>query len=235
MHELTFAKDLSLPVDAATQKFAFLGRSSSGKSYAAKRLVESLVRSGAQVIILDSVGIWYGLRSGKRPLDIPILGGLHGDVAIDSAMGTAVANLTCDHASSLVLDVSQMIDADRTRFATAFARRFYERMKAAPRVITLVLEECQEYVPQEPQGGEAMMLHEFQRIAKIGRNFGIGLVLISQRPQEINKKALNQAEVVVAFQMTGPQERKALTYSALRPRCRCRAAARQDATHARSR
>ena len=39
MHELTFAKDLSLPVDAATQKFRVLGRSSSGKSYAAKRLV----------------------------------------------------------------------------------------------------------------------------------------------------------------------------------------------------
>jgi len=212
MTDLVFARDLPLPRDAATQKFAFLGRSSSGKSYAAKRLVESLVRSGSQVIVLDSVGVWYGLRSGARPLDIPILGGLHGDAPLDSSMGAAIADLACDHATSLVLDVSQMIDADRTRFATAFARRFYERMKGAPRVITLVLEECQEYVPQEPQGGEAMMLHEFQRIAKIGRNFGIGLVLISQRPQEINKKALNQAEVVVAFQMTGPQERKALTY-----------------------
>lgn len=212
MSDLVFAKDLSLPPDAATQKFAFLGRSSSGKSYAAKRLVESLWRAGTQVVIFDSVGIWYGLRSGARPLDIPILGGLHGDVPLDPAMGSAVANLACDHGTSLVLDVSQMTDADRTRFATAFAHRFYERMKAAPRVVTLVLEECQEYTPENPQGGEAMMLHEFQRIAKIGRNFGIGLVLISQRPQEINKKALNQAECVVAFQMTGPHERKALTY-----------------------
>ena len=36
--------------------------------------------------------------------------------------------------------------------------------------------------------------------------------LISQRPQEVSKKALNQAECVFAFQMTGPQERKALEY-----------------------
>jgi len=35
---------------------------------------------------------------------------------------------------------------------------------------------------------------------------------ISQRPQEISKKALNQAECVFAFQMNGPHERKALQY-----------------------
>jgi len=54
------------------------------------------------------------------------------------------------------------------------------------------------------------MLHAFTRMAKIGRNFGIGLSLISQRPQEVNKKVLNLTELLFAFQLTGPQERKTL-------------------------
>jgi DNA helicase HerA-like ATPase len=54
------------------------------------------------------------------------------------------------------------------------------------------------------------MLHAFERLVKLGRNFGIGVSLISQRPQEVNKKALNQTECLFAFQMTGPQERKAI-------------------------
>jgi hypothetical protein len=45
-------------------------------------------------------------------------------------------------------------------------------------------------------------------MCKLGRNFGIGVSLISQRPQEVNKKALNLTECFFAFQMTGPHERK---------------------------
>jgi hypothetical protein len=212
MSDLVFAKGLSLPRDAVTQKFAFLGRSSSGKTYAAKRLVESLLHSGAQVVVIDPVGIWHGLRAGEKFYDIPVLGGLHGDLPISGTSGGVVARIVCERATSVVIDVSQMHDAERTRFATAFAQAFFALKKAAPSAVHLVLEEAQELLPQNPQPGEQLMLHELQRIAKIGRNFGIGLTLISQRPQEVSKKALNQSECVLAFQMTGPQERKALEY-----------------------
>ena len=61
---LSFAKHRSLPIEAVTQKFAFLGQSGSGKTYGAGKFVEGLLEAGAQVVILDRVGIWYGLRSG---------------------------------------------------------------------------------------------------------------------------------------------------------------------------
>lgn len=60
------------------------------------------------------------------------------------------------------------------------------------------------------RSGEQDMLHAFTRMAKLGRNFGIGVSLISQRPQEVNKKVLNMTEVMFAFQMRGPQERKTI-------------------------
>jgi hypothetical protein len=204
--------DLSLPIDAVTEKLAWLGRTGSGKTYGAKRMVEQMLRARAHVIVIDPVGTWAGLRLGPKAFDVPVLGGLHGDIPLEPGAGSVVADLVVDRQVSVVLDVSQMIDADRTRFATGFAGRFYQRQKAAPRAVHVVLEECQDFIPQNQQHGEERMLHEFHRICKVGRNFGIGVSLITQRPQEVSKKALNQTECVFAFQMTGPQERKALEY-----------------------
>jgi hypothetical protein len=211
-HSLRIASGLDLPLDAVTQKLAWLGRTGSGKTYGCKRMVEQMLRAGAQVIILDGAGVWAGLRLGKKSFDVPVLGGLYGDIPLESTAGALVADVIVDRGINMVLDVSQMLDAERTRFATAFAQRFFQRKKAAPSAVHLVLEECQDYVPQNFQTGEEKMLHEFVRLAKQGRSLGIGLSFLSQRPQEINKKALNQTECVFAFQMTGPQERKALEY-----------------------
>lgn len=207
---LHLSATLSLPRDAVTQKLAVLGRTGSGKSYCATKLCELMLDHDAQVIALDPVGVWYGLRVGGH-YSIPILGGLHGDVPLEDGAGAFVADLIVDRGISAVLDVSQFeSDARKARFAEAFAERFFFRKKSAPSPVHLFLEEAQEFVPQNPQKSENNMLHAFHRIAKLGRNFGIGVTLITQRPQEVNKKALNQSECLFAFQMTGPQERKAI-------------------------
>lgn len=208
--KLRISNELRLPLDVVTQKLAFLGRTGSGKSYAATKLAELMLGAGGQVIALDPVGIWHGLRLGEHPIAIPVFGGLHGDIPLEAGGGALIADLIVDRGISIVLDVSQMIAAEQTRFATDFATRFFQRKKASPSAVHLFLEECQEVVPQNPQKGEEKMLHAFQRLQKLGRNFGIGVSLISQRPQEVSKKALNQAECVFAFQMTGPQERKTM-------------------------
>jgi uncharacterized protein len=214
--KLLFADDLSLPIDAVTQKNGFLGRTGSGKTYAATKLAELLLEAGAQVVALDPVGVWWGLRlqsDGKTPseLKLPIFGGLHGDIPLESTGGKLMADLIVDRALSCVLDVSQFeTDTEKARFVRDFADRFFFRKKAAPSAVHLFMEEAQEFVPQNPTKDDTRMLHVLNRLIKLGRNFGIGVSLISQRPQEINKKALNQTELLLAFQMTGPQERKAI-------------------------
>lgn len=212
---LRLAPNLDLPLDAVTQRFAFLGRIGSGKTYAGTKLLELMLEAGAQVIALDPVGKCYGLRvAGKgAAFDIPIFGGLHGDVPLEPTGGALIADLIVDRSLSCVIDVSQFAsDADKARFASAFAERFFARKKAqpAPAPVFIFLEECQEFVPQNTARGEEMMLHHWTRMAKLGRNFGIGLGLASQRPQEVNKKVLNLTEVLFAFQLRGSHERKAV-------------------------
>jgi hypothetical protein len=212
---IRLANELTLPTNVITEKIGFLGRTGSGKSYAAMKLAEEIHAAGGQFVALDPVGIWYGLRldaDGKRPgLPVPVLGGLHGDIPLEVGAGAMVANLVVDRGVSVILDVSMFeSDTDKARFARDFADRFFFRKKSAPSPVHLFVEEAQEFAPQNPQREEARMLHAFTRLVKIGRNFGIGVSLITQRPQEVNKKVLNQAELLFCFQLTGPQERKAV-------------------------
>lgn len=215
MKALRLSADLTLPLEAVTQKFAFLGKNGSGKTYGASKLAELMLDAGAQIVALDPVGVWYGLRlaaDGKAPgIRIPVFGGLYGDLPLELTAGALIADVIVDRAISAVIDVSQFeYDTDKTKFCTDFARRLFHRKKAAPSAIHLFLEEAQEFLPQNPQRGEERMLHEMTRIGKVGRNHGFGWTLITPRPQEVNKKALNLTEVVLAFQTNGTHERKAI-------------------------
>lgn len=212
MKLLQIATDLTLPLDVVTEKLSFLGRTGSGKTYAAMKLAELMLDAGAQIVALDPVGVWYGLRIGGS-WNVYIFGGLHGDYPLESTSGALIADLIIDRGICAVLDVSQFTSGEQIRFVTDFANRFFQRKKSAPSAVHLFLEECQEFVPQNLSGTDkqgAFMLHAFERLWKLGRNFGIGGSLISQRPQEVNKKALNQAGTLFVFNMTGPQERKAI-------------------------
>lgn len=207
--KLRIAEHLALPIETVTEKLAFLGRTGSGKTYAAMKLAELMLEAGAQIVSLDPVGAWHGLRIGG-PWNVYIFGGMRGDFPLEPTGGKLMADVVADRGISAVLDVSQFIRAEQVRFASDFIERFFQRKKAAPSAVHLFLEEAQEFCPQNPGDREAHMLHHFERAWKLGRNFGIGGSLISQRPQELNKKALNQAGTLFVFNMTGPQERRAI-------------------------
>lgn len=215
MKTLHLSSHLDVPLEVVTEKLAWIGVTGSGKSYGASKLAELLWNAHAQFVVLDPVGVWYGLRlaqDGKGAgMPIPVFGGLHGDVPLEATAGALVADMIVDRDLSAVVDVSQFeSDADKARFVSAFADRLYQRRKRAPAAMHVFLEEAQEFVPQNPQPGEQMMLHRLHRMQKLGRNFGIGTSIITQRPQETSKKALNQAQTVFAFRLTGSQERKAV-------------------------
>lgn len=223
MKHLTLGPDLKLPAaDAVVQKQAFLGRTGSGKTYAAMKHAEQLLRSGAQIVAVDWVGIWWGLRldaRGRKPSfaaarfvgrPLYIFGGEHGDVPLDVNAGDRFARLIVEKGVSAVLDVSLMRKHQRQTFVTQFAEEFFHAKKGRRSPVHVYLEEAQAFLPQMAPRGSERMLGAFEDIGKVGRNYGIGLSLISQRPQAVHKDVLNQSEVLYLFQLSGPQERKAV-------------------------
>lgn len=210
--------DLHLPMTAATQTFAFIARKGAGKTYAAGKLAEQLLDQQVQVIIMDTVGNWYGLRiaaNGKdKGYDIPVFGGLRGDLPLQAQAGDIIADVAVETGRSMILDMSQFSLADRKRFAVTFGERLWKNKKGEqhPSPVTLFIEESQLIVPQQVTGGgdTARMVGIYEEIIRLGRNYGIGAVMISQRPQSVNKEVLNQTECLFVLQINGAQERKAL-------------------------
>lgn len=218
MKTIHLAPALTFPAaELATEVVASLGQRGGGKSNGAAVIAEGLLNAGIQVIVLDHVGIWFSLRldaSGKHPspYQIPVLGGQHGDIALVSSTGATVAEALAQSGSSAVLDVSSFGKMERCRFAADFAEAFFRVKKLHPGPVQILLEEAQRYVPQKLFTGQGLerMLGAFEEIAEVGRNYGIGLHLISQRPQKINKDVLNLADTVLAYRTNGVLERKAI-------------------------
>ncbi len=210
---LQLAANLTLPTSVVTETAAFIGTRGSGKTYAAGVLGEEIAHHN-QLVVLDPVGVWYGLRMTKdgKDLGVPIavFGGDHGDVPLAPNAGEMVAAIVAARRINVVLDVSPFTLGEMHRFATEFATHLFQLKKSQRSPLHLILEEAHEFLPQQVGPREAEMVGAFKRIWKIGRNYGIGGTLVSQRPAEMNKGALNLTERMFCGRLKGPQDRKAI-------------------------
>lgn len=206
---IPLAKLLELPDDFVTEKTSILAKSGAGKSNTAKVLVEGALALGAQVVILDPVGHWWGLRS---LFPIPVIGGMMGDVPLDAGAGKLLARVVVESGQSMVLDVSLFdSDGEMQRFAYEFAEEFYKRKQANPTAVLLVLEEADEFAPQDTRGANVpRMVGAYNRIAKRGRGRGIGLLLVTLRSAALNKNVLNQSDTIIAMRTTAPLDIEAI-------------------------
>jgi hypothetical protein len=74
----------------------------------------------------------------------------------------------------------------------------------------MVLEEADAFIPQRPAKGEEAMLGAMDRLVRWGRGSGVGCTIITQRSAKVNKDVTTQAETLIAFRTTGPQDRDAI-------------------------
>lgn len=119
LKHLQISDTFSLPPSYVAEKGAFLGRTGSGKTFAAGKCAELLLENDAQIIALDPVGCWYGLRVGGS-FQLYIFGGLHGDYPLEPTGGKLMADLISDRGLSAVLDVSQFTRSEQIRFSSDF-------------------------------------------------------------------------------------------------------------------
>ncbi len=69
--------------------------------------------------------------------------------------------------------------------------------------ITIFCDEAHLYIPANTEKSiDDASLVTFERISKEGRKYGIGLVVISQRPSEVNRTVLSQSNNFIAMRLT---------------------------------
>lgn len=77
--------------------------------------------------------------------------------------------------------------------------------------VALFCDEAHLYIPANLKGGmEEKGLASFERIAKEGRKYGISLVVISQRPSDVNKTVLSQCGNFIAMRLTNPDDQNVI-------------------------
>jgi energy-coupling factor transporter ATP-binding protein EcfA2 len=202
-----------IPDIALNSALAIMGKTGSGKTTAAKTSVEIMLDESRRVCILDPTGVWWGLRlaaDGKKDsgLNVVIVGGGHADVPLTPEAGTQLAGLVAAGTlPQVIIDLSDFSGGQIYKFATSFFEELFRRNRAP---LHLVLDEADTFAPQNPRPEQARMQGAVDKIARQGRVKGFRPMIITQRPQKIDKSVLAQIGTLVAMRLTLPHDRKAV-------------------------
>jgi hypothetical protein len=210
---LQVASGLQLDADfVAGASVALLGQRGAGKTYACRVLAEELVGAHVQTVIVDPMGVFWGLRSSAdgetEGLPIPVFGGSHGDVPLEPSAGALMADLVVDEGLSMILDLSGFSSRTQER---AFAAGFFDRLyRTNSDLVHLIVDEADLFAPQKPRRDDAHLLVTMENIVRRGRNKGIGLTMATQRAAVLNKDVLTQVDALIAMRVAAPQDRDAI-------------------------
>lgn len=111
-----------------------------------------------------------------------------------------------------ILDLSGVPSAVTARLIGAILKIIYEglfwgREKSEggiARPLLIVMEEAHRYLASEMEGPARTMV---QRIVKEGRKFGIGAMIVSQRPSEVDETILSQCGTFIALRLSNSADR----------------------------
>lgn len=78
--------------------------------------------------------------------------------------------------------------------------------------IALICDEAHLYLPsrQNADASEGRALSHFERIAKEGRKYGVSLLIISQRPSELNTTIISQCNNVISLRLSNLSDKSAV-------------------------
>jgi len=197
-------------------RISIVGMSGSGKTYAAMSAVEILLEQKSRVVIVDPLGVWWGLRiqaDGKTPaFNLPIFGGAHGDLALTEGTGAVIGETVAAMAESCIVDISQIgTKAGERRFMLAFLTALYRGINGSQ--VHVVFDEADMWAPQrllDKDGEAAKLLGMMETVIRRGRVRGFIPWLITQRPAVLSKDVLSQSDGIISFKLTASQDRDAI-------------------------
>jgi uncharacterized protein len=210
---LRIAKGLALDPDyVGGGTFALLAKKGAGKTYTGRVMAEEFWDAKVPFVVLDPMGAWWGLRAaadgGPDGIPVAIFGGDHADAPLERTGGTVMADLVVDEGLSMILDMSALGSrAAERQFAHEFLERLYRRNSE---LVHVFIDEADLFAPQKPQSGDQQLLGVTENIVRRGRNRGIGITLITQRPAVLNKDVLTQVDGLVAMRIVGLTDREAI-------------------------
>jgi hypothetical protein len=191
---------VSLPVEEVLTGRSFLtGKSGAGKSNTVSVVIEKLLDAGYPVLIVDTDGEYYGLKEEYELLHAGA--DEECDIQVSPEHAEKVADIALGENVPVILDVSGYLDgAEASDLIRETARHLFAKEKKLKKPFLLVLEEVHEYIPEG--GGLDDTGRMLIKVGKRGRKHGLGIVGISQRPADVKKDFITQANWLVWHRLT---------------------------------
>lgn len=184
-----------IPEAGLDDRLAFVGTSGSGKTYAAGTAVEKILARRGRVVIVDPLGVWWGLRlapDGRSgtPWPIIIFGGARGDLPLNEAAGRTIGETVATMRESAIVDLSGFgTKSSERRFMLAFLEALYRAAPGEP--FHLVIDEADLFAPQKASEPQLQSLME--QIVRRGRVKGF------------KRRVENEPKTKASPDLTGPQ------------------------------
>jgi predicted nucleic acid-binding Zn-ribbon protein len=197
---------VELPVEEILTGRAFAtGKSGSGKSNTGGVICEQLLENDHPLLVVDIEGEYYSLKEKYEVLHVGA------DDEVDLRVGPEhaekLASLALEQRVPIVLDVSGILDEDvRDELVYNVVRQLFAKEKTLRDPFLLVVEEIHEFVPE--QGALDDVGQMLVRVAKRGRKRGLGLLGMSQRPANVKKDYITQADWLVWHRLTWSNDTK---------------------------
>lgn len=199
---------VAVPLDQyASQGNAILGIRGSGKSYTGTFLAERLLDAGVPIVAFDPIGIWRYLRvpakEGGTGYKVVVAGGEHADIPLPAHGAAEIMRAAMRDGVSIVFDLYDvgMSKADWRRIVESVGKvLLYENKAHGLRHV--FIEEAAEFVPQRvtDQGGVYSVV---ERLVRMGGNAQLGVTLINQRAEEVNKAVLELCDLLILHRQKG--------------------------------
>ncbi len=198
--------DVTLPViEILTGRGFATGKSGSGKSNTASVVAEELLEAGYPLLVVDTDGEYYGLKEEYEMLHAGA--DEECDIQIGPEHAEQMASIALEENVPVILDVSGYLDEDvADELLRETARQLFVKEKKLKKPFLLVVEEVHEYIPEGGGVGETGKM--LIKIGKRGRKHGLGILGISQRPADVKKDFITQANWLVWHRLTWDNDTK---------------------------
>ena len=186
-------------IEILTGRGFVTGKSGSGKSNTGSVIAEGLLENNYNLLVVDPEGEYYGLKERFEILHVG--NGDLCDVQVSPGHAEQLADIALEQNMPVILDVSDYLDGDEASELIAnVVRALFTKEKDARKPFLLVIEEMQEYLPQ--QGATDELSELLERVAKRGRKRGLGMLGMSQRPSSVDKDFITQCDWMVWHRLT---------------------------------
>jgi hypothetical protein len=197
---------VKIPLDSyAIGGTAVLGIREAGKTYLSKGIAEQLLDFSVPIIAFDAIGVWRhmkraGTAANGKGYRVVVAGGREPDLPLTPKSAPEIVRAAIAQNVSLVIDLYDhtLSKGDWRSIVRASMRTLLYQNEGLRHVF---LEETPEYAPQRVTDGETYA--EVEKLVRMGGNRSLGITLISQRAQEVNKAVLDLCENVVLMRQRG--------------------------------